>query len=302
MKLLIQRKKNTEIIFSERDYAISAYALQENIQVLKRFVKDYGFIPLDEEAFTQLMSSGEAKEVNKYYIVLRNKIIFFVEELNWKSLNIIFSVFNALNRKKALESALEYNLNISSTLAVLKAKHEEVIREVDKAREELNKAIKFFNLNKFLQICSNESIETKVTANNIILKFKDIQFDCAEGSIFYNQILVEIKDLKIEGYVLKFNDFTYSTYWNLPFKLHPFLDVPYGRNNFLAFMPHNDYATFIRELKSCVIAPNGEGRDIIQTYLDLQKLWGIYKDEYTDEMELSKKIMKIKKELVENKD
>jgi hypothetical protein len=302
MKLLIQRKKNTEISFSERDYAISAYALQENITILKRFVRENGFIPLTDEAYGQLMSSGEAKEVTKNYILLKNKMIFFIDNLDWKALNIIYSVYNAFNRKEALQCVLDYNFNISTSFGVLTAKYREIIKEIDNTRNEFSKSIKFFNLNKFMQICSNEGIDAESTPSGIFLKFKDIQLDYIDGSIIYDKIIVCVKDLMIDGYVLEFSNFSYSSYWNLPFKLHSFLDIPYGKNNYLAFLPQNDYITFVRELKSAILSTADNSDNIVSTYLDLQKLWGIYKDEYKDNIQLSKRINNEKAEILKNKD
>ena len=133
------------------------------------------------------------------------------------------------------------------------------------------------------------SIKAYAHKEYVICEFNRVKLgNETEGYIIYNKIIVILKRLAIHGYMIRFHEFDYSSYWNTDVLLHPHLQLKsYGK----VF----ELGKFARELKKMVRKYDQENNlisvsKIIDTFQAKRMTYGSMKFFVRDRTELSKKL------------
>jgi hypothetical protein len=238
-------------------------------------------------------------EVKKEYIIWEDgNIALFIKYGGWNVLNMLYAFHSvpvpsakmyqkviAFNESRSLEMGLYDN-----TMKIYTRKL--TIHNLNFYSEQLP----YFNARKLVRLAKAMGINASLNGEKVLFRYKDIKYASKEGSIFYNEIFVFIKDFQIDGFMLRFDAFDFSSYWNIPVILHPYLATPYGFNSHLDFLPPQNYQAFAKAIDRMVIGDlEGTGfkdiRLLIQDFQDLQRIWAGNKMRAIERIELSKLIL-----------
>ena len=302
MKVLIDNTyKAKPINFTSEDLAISSLCLGEEIKLLEKFSKKC--FELDEVTYNALLLNNEA-EFNSTYVKISNQIIIFIDLLDWEALNLLYTLDNVSNKLEIIKEVKAFNEDRRLTMLVYKQETEELLAKMYKAKIEWQPTIPFFNIQKAVREFRKVGFKIKIRENKILLTLTNVKIgNDYEGYLIYNNIHLFIKDFTIDGFLLRFDNFDFSSYWNIPFILHPFLSVPHGFNNKLAWIPKQNYTLFAQSLyELCTNYSVNESNqigflsiaEIISHFQDLRILWNGNKFKITDRLKLSKAILKTK--------
>jgi hypothetical protein len=314
--LLITKKAELGVAAktTAENLAISAYILKENINVLKKFADNHIRILVQEQIGLNLMSE-KPRGISANFVFWSNEKFLLVEPflfkssengLSWEELSLAWILFNTTT--DLLNEVFIKSVNdIGATRMLLIEQNMEIAGLYSKMIEVRQKKIgakygvDYFNVSKFLKSCKDQKIKAKVISNGkVLLSYQDIILgNDKEGKIIYNNINILVYDWRIDGFNIRFKDFDYSSYWNLPFiTLHPYLSVPYCFNQLLTWLNWQDYDDFAESINIAVTQYHSESgikyiRDIVDDIQELRKIWNNLRTDIeliSDRKRLSKKI------------
>jgi len=284
--------------FTSRDLAISSICLNETVVTLKAFIKKC--LIINQAELNRLLIKPTAKIEREYIVWEDDNIVFFAKYTNWEILNILYTFYSVPKvSRETLQGVISFNESRSMEIALYSTtlrnfKHKLVEHVLNFYSEQHH----YFNANKLIRLAKAMGIDASLVDDKVLLKYKNIEYTSAIGSIFYNEIFIFIKNFQINGFMLRFKDFDFSSYWNIPVVLHPYLLVPYGFNNHLSFLPPQDYKAFIYGVNDMIKGGSEAGLTtlqlIIQDFQDLRRIWGSNKMRAKERVELSKLILEKK--------
>lgn len=130
----------------------------------------------------------------------------------------------------------------------------------------------FWNIDGIVYQLKLMKIDYKIIDDNIILYFNNVKYN---KDVKYKKIAIILKDWSIQGFVLWFNNFMYSSSLNLNVELHPNLMeryLPYGRNDYIEFC--FSIENFINAIVDiCTKFDNSNNKKIIENYLLCKNLY-----------------------------
>lgn len=297
MIILYDSKIKNKIQVSTRDLAISSFCLGEDVKTLRRFISRCEIITQkDVEAI--LRNTSLKFRFSKESITWDTGLIYYSpSKINWEAINILYVMWVSKVDEEALNRLYYFNEQKNATLLLYSQSVYQA--QSDLAFHKANffgQPLEYFNVKRFVRLAKRKKISCHQRDEKIILSFKGVTLQNSVGSITYNKIVIVIKDGKIDGFFLYFNDFDFSSYWNIPVLLHPFLAVPYGYNGHLGFLPPQSNSLFIESLVESVYKVPDEGAtnslsNIISDYQQLRKIWASNKEKFNDRLKLSKTIL-----------
>lgn len=277
------------LVFNMQDLATSSFCLKEDGLKLIKFL-NYHCIEISKETLIELQSTYPVVETHFSYINLGDIFIYIATEVNWETINILWALRSSLDKIVSLRRVISNNEDNKITLYQYQQLSNEYLQKLSNFKVTDSP---YFNALRFLSSCKLLKIKTKITNKKIAMYFDNVKLgNNSEGQLLYNQIIVIIDgEGLIDGFLLYFNDFAFSSYWNLPIILHPYLSVGCAFNQSLSFINRNDisYAEAIRDTVQNY-TPNSGIKSISSILLDFQvlrKLWYGLKDS-VDEKELNK--------------
>jgi len=293
------RFKSLEV--SSRDLAISSICLNESVLTLKAFIKKC--LIIDEAEMNRLLGRPTTKLVKSYIVWEDGSILLLLNGNNWEVLNILYSLHSVPKVTHQLyQRVIAFNESRRMEMALYKKTLDDYkIKLTNHILNFYSEQVHYFNAKKLVRLAKVMGINASLNEDKVLFRYKDIEYASAEGSIFYNEIFVFIKDFQIDGFMLRFQDFDFSTYWNIPVVLHPFLAIPYGFNNNLDFLPPQNYQMFAEAINEAVTGKVEGGKTgfkdvrlLIQDFQDLRRIWASNKMRAQERIELSKLILKKK--------
>lgn len=298
MKLLIDLRSEFEgVQFSLRDYCIASLSLNVSIDELRVFSKQLKVID-DIEYFA--LTQNETQQITKSFILFQDKIlVLFPDVINWSTLITAYALSHSTTIDESLiqeiKDSLEFTKLNLQTFLLQKDKYESDLKE---HKYNLFRPLEFFDAEKLVLEFEDKADSVKIVSNKVVVSYKNIKIgNDVDGYLTYNDIIVFISKFRIDGFLLRFDNFDYSSYWNFPIILHPVLSVPYGRNNILEFIPANNYSIFAEVITETVKDNSNSMAVIIEDFQMLRKLWNQNKVSITDRLELSKAILRLKQDL-----
>lgn len=285
--------------FTSRDLAISSICLNESVVTLKLFAKHC--LLIDNKEVARLYQKPTIEVTKELIIWEDGNIVFFTKYIDWRILNVLYGLHSIPTpSSKMLRRTIAFNESRSMEIALysetLKAYQQKLTGHILNFYSE---QLHYFNARKLVRIAKVLKIDASQTQDKVLFKYKDVKYATEEGSMFFNEIFVFIKDFKIDGFMFRFDDFDFSSYWNIPVILHPFLAVPFGFNSNLDFLPPQNYGAFAEAVDKMVRADiEGTGfkdmRELIQDFQDLRRIWAGNKMRAKERIELSKLILEKK--------
>lgn len=300
MKIFISNEDGN-ITYGLKDLAISSICLRERVTELEFFVKR--LVQLSDAEYNILMTSETIRITKDYVLFKDGTLLVFTDSLDWKTLNILYGLYNSSDKEETLKEIKSFNEVKNLDLITYSHTLEKFQLEALSFRKSFVNELEFFNTNKFLRELKNRDIKAELYNNKVKILFENVKLGNEhEGYMSYNSIILFIKSFSIEGYMLRFDNFDYSSYWKIPVILHPYLSTPFGFNNCLEYLPPNDYKTFVDALITLVKNYHNTGyktlTQIIEDFQDLRILWNDLKSRSEDRIELSKMILKSRGEIV----
>ena len=294
-----RRYKFKSLEFASRDFAISSICLNESVVTLKAFAKQC--LVIDDKELTRLLSTPTT-EIKKEYIIWEDgNVVIFAKYANWMLLNMLYALHSVpIPSSKMYQKVIAFNESRSMEMALysntMKVFEQKLTVHINNFYSE---QIPYFNARKLVRLAKAMDINASQSKDKVLFRYKNVKYVSVEGSIFYNEIFIFIKDFKIDGFMLRFDAFDFSSYWNIPVILHPFLAVPFGFNSHLDFLPPQNYQAFAEAIHKMVTAEiEGVGfkdtRALIQDFQDLQRMWAGNKMRALERIELSKLILEKK--------
>lgn len=234
-------------------------------------------------------------------VLWSNKIIVTKDDLeDWEYINFIYPLLVGQEKIGIISRIVSTNSRIKTELRYHNMILLQLRSELNKKSEDLYwKTVIFFDPEEFRKALKKYRIKSSIFEDKIVLEFNNIKIgNDEEGYIIYTKILLFLKDWKIDGFMFKFKNFDYSSYWNLDIILHPYLEVPLGFNEVLTWLPANEYNIYVQSLVEMVTQymPTS-GRDAtlkntITRFNKYRKLWNTLRYDYKTRLELSQAIFK----------
>jgi hypothetical protein len=154
----------------------------------------------------------------------------------------------------------------------------------------------FFNAQRMLDSFKKKRIKSWEHQGKIICEFNSVKLGSKqEGFLIYNKIYIVLVGYRIDGFLFKFAEFDFSSYWNIPIILHPKLWMP------ITFISSNanfiDTDQYAMSLKKLVRSYSKEDPrcyksipEIIEDFQSRRKLWATNRFLVKDRTSLSKLI------------
>lgn len=294
------------IELTSKDLAISSICLNESVITLKSFIKKCVYIDLLE--LTRMMKKPTSSVKKEYMIWNDGSIVLLTHSPsalpNWETLNMLYSLYSVTEVSyKFFQKIVAFNESRSMSMALYRKEKEDYhIKITNHILNFYSEQIHYFNAKKLVRLAEAVGVNASISDDKVLFRYKDVELQSLAGTLFYNEIFVFIKDFQIDGFMLRFKDFDFSSYWNIPVILHPFLSVPYGFNNHLDFIPPQNYAMLIEAITEMVKVKMGEAigfkepKLLIQDFQDLRRIWAGNKMLAKERIELSKTILRKKVE------
>lgn len=300
LKVLISNEDNDTVVFPMRDLAIASINLKETITNLEFFARR--LVVLSEAEYSILMTT-QTTHISKDYITFKDgTLLVFVESFDWRTLTILYGLFNSSDKNETLKEIKSFNELKHLDLVTYSHLLEKFQLEVLQFRKGFVNELEFFNANKLIEELRKRNVHAELYNNKVKVLFENVKVGNEhEGYMTYNNIILFIKSFAIDGFLLRFDNFDYNSYWKIPVVLHPYLNTPLGYNNCLEYLSPNDYSGFANFLINNIKEYHGTGYKtmtrIIEDFQDLRILWNDMKARSEDRIELSKMIIKQKEDL-----
>lgn len=296
------------LTYSRRDLAFASYYLSERVTALKNFL-DLNCRIISNEALQEELSTAPQRTLSNLILWKEQFIVFdMFEEVTWETIILLYSLFTSLTKEKTFSDVIAYieqkkidNAIVTDALTNLRMK----VREEARKRIEL---VPYFNYKEFIKEANKIKGDFKVRAkqwgSKVAMEIDDVKLgNDKEGYIIYNKIVIFLNRWELDGYMLRFTEFDFSSYWNFPHViLHPFLEVPLCRNSCLMWHNPQHYKEFAEMIyESATEYGEHQGNrfveDIVQDFQVLRKLWNSNRYEISNRIELSKAIFSEKEKM-----
>lgn len=304
MILYTNRKghKFKRVEFSSRDFAISSLSLNETIATLRTFSRKC--IEINQDEVNRLLKKPTVIIKKQYIVWEDSNILLFPNGYSnkWEALNILYVLSSVLDQsEEVFSSIISANEEKALGLALYKNDFKDFSKRVDIHIKSFYKQIQYFDVRKMLRCAKALDIHAVLNEKKVVLKYRNVDYKGSKGSIFYNEIFIFVNSFTIDGFILRFKDFDYSSYWNLPVSLHPFLSLPGFCDAYLSFYAPKNYEEFIRMINYLVHGKVNSDRflpikvsEIISNFNDLRRMWASNKMTVKERLELSKIIVEKK--------
>lgn len=140
----------------------------------------------------------------------------------------------------------------------------------------------FFNHKEFAKACKESGIEIVFNEHTILMQWKDVEITDARSQVLYYtriELIVRIPDFYISRFMMSTHGFRYDSEYDIDLPLHPNLNkmtmLYWGKNNFLEFLPVNDYKAVVNTLDELIRGANPfyQFNEVIENLKKLSILW-----------------------------
>lgn len=293
-------------IFDSTSLAISALNLVTPIKELKNFEKR---IIVTKSIPAELMEDRVRYTDNTHVFWETRFSVFHAHKPDWYLLNKLYIMDATGDYHKGKDKSFEINqkvrIEFQKQQALMKTLRDSMI-----AIEGFYSAgvPQFFNVKECLNIARRKyKFKGWIHEDKVFLELRDVHLgDNSSGIMIYNRIIIVLKDWKIDGYLLRFNNFDYSSYWNMEAIVHPRLLAPYCYMDFgmTIASKQSNMDAFLETLKTSITEyiPTRSLKslpEITNDFMRYRSLWATHRFLTNDRTELSKEIFgkKIKKDL-----
>jgi hypothetical protein len=284
------------ITFSHSQLAQSSIMLKESVRNLDRFLS-FNCKVISHDTLQELLREVPQLTTSEF-LKWEDKLIVFCSnpDVTWEDINRLWVLANSLDFTTGIKRVITFNENAKMKMAVIRMKVEQLRIEILHAVNNNKDVLNYFNHNRFMAECKKQKILMSVVKGTVCMEFKIIKLgNESEGFIIYDKIFIFVRDWHIDGFLLRFSDFDFSSYWNIPYILHPYLSVPYGYNHHLQFLPENSYEVYVRAIADEVTKYFPETgfkqvRAIVTDFQELRKYYNGLKYKTENRSELSKLI------------
>lgn len=288
------------IDFSIKDYAVASYRLRVN----QKSLKNLDIRILDNETYQDIINFYPPDNIGGKYYLRKNKyyLIFFVNAIDkYKILMKAYVMDKTLTPKEESDKLDAYFYEIQQNLSLYNTKFQQLVAAQKELKKE-NGRFYFFNADNFMNKVRTKGYKASIYKDLASIEFNNIKVGNEnEGYLLYNKIIIFIKNFKIDGYLLRFEHFDFSSYWNMDeVSFHPNIQLPYGYNEQLSYLPEDDMDMYVESLISLVKdykRNNGRMKSIIEDFNLCRKLWSSLKYDIEDRRKLSKAILKEEQKL-----
>lgn len=285
-----------------KDLAFASYYLQnESIKDIKQSINSLRTRYAENTLQDKVIKLACSKDIclyegNGYYIVRHYSL------LNWQKImlgHVIRSSINVTEQNdnsyiiKAFYDMIDYFTDIENDQVKYKEFLEHTKEEIAKYRKYSLRRQPFFNIKKVLASLKSKRIKAWIHKDLIIASFSNVKLgNEEEGYLIYNKIYVVLKGYSIDGFLFRFKEFDYSSYWGLSVIVHPNLWLPMAFSNDIVRPISNDL--FADNLKKIVKEYDSLSfkkiSDIIEDFQERRKLWAGNRFLIKDREHLSKVI------------
>lgn len=290
--------------------AVSLY-LNEEVDKLTDFISRV--IILSNESFVHIMSAKSQNErvVTKTHITFSDKSMIFFRDLendtfDWTLLIELYAVFSSFKSNQAevtkrIRSFCDSKLLDQATNRQAFNMYVNNIRSLIYNKKE---TFSYFSPISFEKTLKKAGVKYSIDSDRIVLQFDDILIGNDDvGHMSYKNIYLFISDWSIDAYTLRFDDFDYTSKWDIKgVILHPYLSVPYLFNSVLdndifGWFDYQNYDLFLDMIIGSVYAKDyisdagfASMDDIVRIFHRCKKLWNHLKHEEKQRIKLSQRI------------
>lgn len=277
-------------------YATSSLNLKTPIKTLKKFTKRINVSKSIPEAY---MEDRVLYTDNVHVFWDSMFSVFYAHKPDWYLLNKLFIMDATGDYHRGKEIAFQLNESVrvqyNRTMATMKTLRNAVV-----AVEGYNSLgiPQFFNVKECVRLARRHKFKAWHHTDKAFLELRNVNLgDKQSGYMIYNKIIVVLKDWKIDGFLLRFNNFDYSSYWNIEAIVHPRLLTPFCHMDFGMTIAsrQSDMDGFLLALKDS-ITEHRPARyikslpEITQGFMRYRSLWATHRFLTNDRTELSKEI------------
>lgn len=208
--------------------------------------------------------------LEKYYQIFEdNTFLINTPRRDWILLGYIY-VLNSKIPIDAIQQQLLSFVTFAHKRSKITSSYKELegkVKDIYKEMRDLyapNDVFVFFNHQEFLKIAKSMGVDSASTESNIILQWKDVEITNNMNQVLYYariEIVIRIPDFYVTKFFLSTHGFRYDSDWEIDLPLHPNLNkmiiLSWGRNNFLEFLPTNNYRAVIETFDDLVHGVNG---------------------------------------------
>lgn len=287
--------------YSQRDLAFASYYLSERVQTLKNFL-DLNCRIISEGTLQEELTTAPLR-TSPNLILWEEQFVLFdmFEKVTWETVIFLYALATSLTKEKTFAEVIAYVEQRKVTDAIVA---DAIYNLREKVRNEARKKIElvpYFNYKEFIKETNKIKGDFKVKArrwgSKVAMEIDNVKLgNEKEGYIIYNKIIIFLNDWQLDGYMLRFTEFDFSSYWNFPHViLHPFLEVPLCRNDVLMWHNPQHYKEFAELIYSIATEydeyqGNESVQNIVQNFQILRKIWNGNRYEAENRLELSKMI------------
>ena len=211
-------------------YAQTSRILNLEVKHIKDRLKNVYVV--DEETISNLTATPPFP----YYI--KNDIILWEDMfitrvngfLNWECLNILIGLSGSIIQLRYYKDILDMNMQIQQDMMYLSVQLSEISAKINAFTRKKSK-FNYIDILLARQILKKKKVRSSIHRNGrLVIDLPNVKIgNDREGYIIYNNIYIYISKWgTIDGYILQFNNFSYSSFWKMQdIILHPFLFEPY---------------------------------------------------------------------------
>jgi len=218
--------------------------------------------------------------VNRHLVLWEEKYAFSTVNISWETLNIIMALSGNSNKIEAYNSMIDKNIKVKQDIMYLSVQLQEISARIN----EFNKSqvYEYFDQTLFRQILRKKKIRNTISNGKIVINLSNIKIgNDSDGYIVYNKVKLYISKWNVlDGYSLHFNNFSYSSFWNIKdVVLHPTLYTPYYLG-----LPIIDisYELYIDNMLNIAMGKSKDSiisiPNIIRNYNRYRRIWNSIKD------------------------